>query len=153
MEAAKNTQIGYKVIKIHTTKFSCAEVEEDNIDLDFNSGDKFGLNISFNINIKQDESILQFDLKSTLVDNNTDENIVEHTGRTVFSIENIMFLYEKETDSYNFPDELLTQIYGLAYTHARALLSVELSPTIFKDKYFLPVIDPREMIPKTTETN
>jgi len=37
---------------------------------------------------------------------------------------------------------------GIAFSHAQALLATELNPTIFSNKYFLPVIDPKTLLPQ-----
>lgn len=37
---------------------------------------------------------------------------------------------------------------GNAFSHVRALLATELNPTVFSNKYFLSVIDPKILLPQ-----
>lgn len=74
--------------------------------------------------------------------------LVEHTGRTSFYVEGLEKFFKEKDSTYDLPNIFMIQILGIAYTHARALLSVEISPTIYRDNYFLPVVDPANLLPK-----
>jgi len=73
---------------------------------------------------------------------------VEHTGRTSYFVEVLLSTVNNETGSYDLPDALMLQMAGIAFSHARALLTTELNPTVFSNKYFLPVIDPKTLLPQ-----
>lgn len=64
----------------------------------------------------------------------------------MFHIQGLDKVYNKEADSYELPNGLTVQLYSHAYTHARALLASELSATSFRDKYFLPILNPSQFI-------
>lgn len=73
--------------------------------------------------------------------------MVEHIGRTGFYVMGLQDRFRDEDKTFDLPDLFLAQVLGISYTHARALLNVEISPTVYRDKYFLPVIDPMKLIP------
>lgn len=142
----KQFEIGYRIIKIHSIKFNFEDYSEEVIDKLFNTMDSLGLNLNTSLKIDNDTSIITIDIASKLINNSDNSVIITHTGRTAFHMKGLDKIYNKETDSYDIPDDLTTQLYGLAYTHTRALLASELNPTSFRDKYFLPVIDPSQFV-------
>ncbi len=72
--------------------------------------------------------------------------LVEHNGRTSFFIQGLEKTKNESNGGFDLPNELLVQIHGIAYSHARALLANDLSSTSFRDKYFLPVVNPEELL-------
>lgn len=136
----------YKIVRVHTVRFSCMDVSEDYAEKLFGQQNALSFGIQIAISINKEESTLTMDVNSILKDKLTGQQLVEHTGRTSFLVRNLEQVYNPQTDTYDIPNDLLTQFYGLAYTHARALLAVEVSPTIYRDKYLLPVLDPSQFI-------
>lgn len=144
----KEVNIGYKIDRIMTTKFSFNELENENLDELFTNDNRLKINLNVNFNISKENSSISFEIESTLVDSLNNIDIIYHKGKTEFGIEGLEQTYRKEDESYDLPDNLIIQLYGISYTHARALLTTELSPTIYKNRYFLPVIDPSSIINK-----
>jgi hypothetical protein len=138
--------LGYRIAKIHTTKFTCEDNSEERIDQLFSHIDGLGINIQTSLSIDHKKSIITIDFGTELIDKENGKALVEHSGRTSFYIQGLNELYNKEKESYDLPDDFAIQLYGIAYTHARALLAAEISPTAYKDKYFLPVVDPTQFI-------
>ena len=64
----------------------------------------------------------------------------------MYKIEGLEQTYVDKKDSFDLPDNLIVQLFSISFTHARALLSIELSPTIYKNRYFLPIIDPTSIL-------
>jgi len=137
------SKIEYKVSRISSIKFFHEQIEQRELDKLFKAKEK-GLAINLNIGSKTElsTSTMTIDITTKLSRQSDNQVLVEHTGRTAFEVKGLKNIYDKEKERINFPDGLLIQIYSIAYTHARALLAVELSPTVYKDKYFLPVVDP-----------
>src|SRR5690606_16546446 len=88
-----------------------------------------------------------FDVISNFYNPDTEEELIEHIGRTKYIVTNLHVSAEK--DSVDIPDELMVTLYSLAHTHARALLASDVQNTIYKDKAFLPVVNPKEILKKT----
>ena len=145
-ENQKQFEIGYRIIKIHSIKFNFEDYNEGIIEKLFNTKDSLGLNINTSLKIDKETSVITIDIATKLVKNKEDKTIISHTGRTAYHIKGLDKIYNKETDSFDLPDDFTIQLYSLSYTHARALLSTELSPTNYRDKYFLPVINPSHFI-------
>lgn len=144
--AKKTVNISYKVIKIHTTKFSFEDVDEEKLNEIVADEDKPNLNINVSISSRKEKSTVTFDVTSYFL--NPEDNsqpLVTHTARTIFYIKNIEDIYEKETDKINIPDQVALQFLSISFTHARAVLAMELSSTVYRDKYFLPVVDPMDL--------
>lgn len=139
-------ELGYRIIKIHTTKFIFEDSGEEIIVELFNKMDGLGLNIKSSLNIEKEKSIITIDIGTKLIDKLNGKTLVEHSGRTSYHLLGLDKIYNKDKDAYDLPDDLALQFYSIAYTHARALLAAEISPTVYKDKYFLPVIDPSHLI-------
>ena len=139
-------EIGYKVVKINTTKFSFKEIEYQLVDEIFNNKDILAIELEVGLGIEKDKSQIFLEINTTLTDKKTDDILVAHTGKTTYSIQGLDSTYKTGGESFDLPDELVIQLYSLAYSHARALLSVELNSTVFKDKFYLPVIDPSNII-------
>ncbi|TDO03148.1 hypothetical protein [Sunxiuqinia elliptica] len=147
-EDQKQFEIGYRIIKIHSVKFNFEDYNEDIIDELFRAEDALGLYINTSLKIDKENSIITIDIATKLVNNNDDKTIISHTGRTSYHVKGLDKVYDIEPDSFDLPDDFTIQLYSLAYSHSRALLSTELSPTNYRDKYFLPVINPSQFIKK-----
>jgi hypothetical protein len=128
-ENQKQLEISYKIIKIHSLKFNFEDYNEDIIEELFNTKDALGLDINTSLKIDKETSVITIDIATKLVNNKEDKTIISHTGRTTYHIKGLDKVYNKKTDSFDLPDDLTIQLYSLSYSHARALLSTELSPT------------------------
>ena len=142
----KELQIGYRITKIHSIKFGFKDISNEEVQVLFDSEDALNVNISVAVNINKEKSNITIDVSSDLIDNRDGSILINHTGRTIFYIQGLENAFNKETNTFNLPNSLLIQINGIAYTHSRALLATEISPTCYHEKYFLPVIDPSQLI-------
>jgi hypothetical protein len=171
--AKEPDNISYKVVKIHTTRFSIEDMEEERLNEIVADNENPNLNIKIGISAQKEKSTVTFDITSYFLspedktkplvthtartvfyiknmkdfyEKETEKvNIpdpVTHTARTVFYIKNMKDFYEKETEKVNIPDPATVQFLGISFSHARAALAIELSSTVYRDKYFLPVVDP-----------
>lgn len=139
-------EIRYRIIKIHTIKFTFEDISEDVIDNLFKVPDGLVMIINTSLKIDKDKSIINVDIGTVLIDKEQGKNLIEHTGRTSYEIIGLDKIYNKDNEAFDVPNDLTIQLYSLAYTHTRALLAVEISPTIYKDKYFLPVVDMTKLL-------
>ena len=143
----EENKIGYKISKIQTVKFEFKEVDQNIVDEIFKENTPVKINLNFNINIDKEKSEITIDV-NTILPEDSNNNYVIHSGRTSFKVLNIEEFYDNENKKFSFPDNFLIQLLGLSFSHCRALLSVELSRTNFKDQYFLPVVNPNELFSK-----
>jgi hypothetical protein len=143
-----NLELAYKVAKINTTKFSYKDLDEDVVNKIFSNQEDIKVDLNVGLGISAEKSEMYFEINTSLRENGSDESIIQHTGKTTFSIKNLEKAYHKEEDKFDIPDGLIAQLYALSYSHSRALLSVELSKTIYKDKFYLPVINPTDILKK-----
>lgn len=149
-----NIKLRYKVVKINTLKFIFEEIDEGNFVKLFNdNSDLLIVNLSTEISFDIKKSTISIDINTKLINQESKAELIKHSGRTTFMVEGLDKTYNKKEDYYDIPDELIIQLYGLAYSHSRALLTIEISPTIYKDKYFLPVINPSNFINKENESD
>ena len=146
MNEEKEVKLGYKVSKIHTTKFSFEDVSEEELNELFIGQGKMGIEVKVDMSISKENSTVLFDIYSKLYKATDNTALIEHIGRTVYLVDGLDNIYDNQKKNYNLPDGFIIQLYSIAYTHSRALLAQELSPTIYRDRYFLPVIDPVNII-------
>lgn len=139
-------RIGYRIAKIHTIKFGFKDIPPERVLELFGAPDALGVNINVGVQVDRDKSNITIDVSSDLMDNTDNSVLINHTGRTVFFIQGLEQTFNVEKNAFDLPDPLLVQIYGIAYTHARALLATEISPTCYHERYFLPVIDPSKLV-------
>ena len=146
IQKKEKANIGYRIGKIHSIKFSFSDISDKQISTLFTSKDSLGVNIGVAMSIKNEDSSIVFDISSQLIDKLNESILVEHVGRTVYFIRGLEDVYSSEQDAYDLPSEFLLQLLSIAYTHSRALSASEISPTCYHEKYFLPVIDPRDLL-------
>ena len=142
----KNNNLGYRISQIHSLKFSFKDIDLDKLNKIFEQQNTLALNTNTSLNIDGQKSTITIDISTNLIDKIADEVLVEHSGRTVFLINGLDKVYNEIDENFDLPDGLIIQLFGIAYSHARALLATEISPTIYKDKYILPVIDPSQFL-------
>lgn len=148
MKSKTEVELSYKIIKIQTAKFAHQEIEENHFKTLLASNDELSVNMNLNLNIDKEKSSISVDVTTSLIEKKSELILIEHTGRTIYNIKGLEKIYTSENDTFEIPDGLLIQLYSMAYTHSRALLAVELSPTMYKDNYFLPVVNPEMFIKK-----
>jgi hypothetical protein len=90
---------------------------------------------------------VKVDIYSRLFAKESDLTLISHVGRTAFDVIGLKGALNEEDQSLDLPTEFLVQILSISFTHARAMLNVEISPTVYRDKFFLPVIDPTKLLP------
>lgn len=147
-EKSKKNNLGYRISRIHSLKFSFKDIHVDRLNQLFEKQDTLSLNTNTSLDIDKEKSAITIDINTNLIDKEKDEILVEHSGRTVYQINGLDKFYNSEENNFDIPDGLLVQLFSLAYSHARALLATEVSPTIYKDKYILPVVDPTGFLKK-----
>lgn len=142
----KEVQIGYRIKQINTTKFSFEEIVNDEKDVIV--FDSLAININAKLEINKKNSEVTILINSEFSEKKSQTVLIEHSGKTVFEFDDLERLINPDNNNFEIPNNLLVQLYGLSYSHARALLASENSRTVYKDKYFLPVIDPKRFIQK-----
>ena len=152
MDSKKNVEIGYRIIKILTSKFSFEEIDEEELNelISTPNGLTVDMNISLNINKETNDMII--DVSTVLLNTNDKKTLIHHVGRTSFNVKDLDKVFNEKTNAFDLPDDLLIQLYSISYTHSRALLATELNSTIYKEKYFLPVVNPQIFISKKLPT-
>lgn len=148
----KEKELGYKIIKIQTVKFDFNDLNLDIVNEIFKIDNPVKIKINFNISINREVSEINIDVNS-LLPKNENEQLVYHSGRTVFKVLGLNEFYYPENNDFKLPDNFMVQLFSLSYSHSRALLAIELSKTNFKDKYFLPVIDPNTFFNNFIKSN
>lgn len=138
----KDIRYGYKVARISTTRFSFIDMEEEKVNALFESEGQVQLNLSVSINFHREKSEISFDISTEGLSLAAEEVLISHTGRTVYAVEDLEAAYDKEKEQFFLPDALMVQLYGIAFSHTRALLAVETNGTVFRERFILPVIDP-----------
>lgn len=147
MDKGKEIKISYRILKIHTTSFSIKDILEQQLEELFKNGNAL-LNMGSNINFDNLKSTITIDIKTSLIKKGENKQLVDHTGRTVFFMEDIKKFYNTKSDSYDLPTNFILQLLGISFSHSRALLSTELQSTVYADKFVLPVINPNILLPK-----
>ena len=127
--------------------YTVKDPEEGDLDLLFEDGNS-RLNIGSSINFDQTKSTLTIDIKTALNKKGEKKTLISHTGRTVFYIKNLEELFNPEENSYNLPNNFLLQLLGISFSHSRALLATELKSTAYAEKFILPVVNPKILLPK-----
>ena len=143
----KEFQIGYRIIRIHTTSYSVQDLPEAELNMILQNGNS-SLNIGSNINFDQEKSTLTVDIKTTLRKKSGKKDLVSHTGRTVFFVQDLQALFNEDDNAYKLPDNFILQLLGISFSHSRALLATELQSTLYADRFILPVVNPKILLPK-----
>ncbi len=139
----ESNQLSYRVDKIQTLKFSFHELSEEKVNRLFRGDDSLELNITTHLNIE--DQLISIEIITLLKASETGKTLVEHNGKTIFKVKGLD-QYRQGDSQYNLPDDLMQQLFSLAYSHARALVAVEIAPTIYNGRYMLPVIDPHDFL-------
>lgn len=147
---SKEIKIGYRILKIHTKSFSVKDIPEEQFNSLFNNGNSI-LNIGSNINFDKDKSTITIDIQTSLTKKGENKQIVSHSGRTVFLVNELEQLFNSKENSYDLPNNFLLQLLGISFSHSRALLSTELQSTAYADKFILPVVNPSILLPKNLQ--
>ena len=142
----EENNLEYRIKRIHSLKFYFKEIESNRLNSMFEKTDALYLNTKTILNIDDKESSISIDINTELLERKSNEILVEHSGRTVYQIKGLKDIYNETDNVYDIPNEFLIQLYSLAYSHTRALLATEVSPTVYKDKYFLPIINPQDFL-------
>lgn len=127
--------------------FGIKEVRELSFSIDQNApileGQQFGFRYHVQLKSLTAEETVTFTIEASFLDNATQVPFVQGKSYTVFSIQN-MKKYSRTRDgeeAIDFPDPLWATLFGIAYTHARALLAVKTAGTRFST-CIMPLIDP-----------
>lgn len=142
VEITKLQDLAYGITQIKTKSLTVNEPDtfsKENIDVI----GEFGFQT---VGIEDNAVELSFDIVSSFVIRDTQEILVKHAAITKYKIINIKNILDQDSNALNLPDQLMVTLYGMAHTHARALLAAELKTTIFKDKLFIPIIDPSAIL-------
>lgn len=148
MAELDKVKLSYRIKKIQTINFSFVEINKIDFESLVENPNGMGINIDVSLAVNADHKEITIDVSTKLFVTEDNNVLVAHTARTGFYVEGLAQVQNKEQNSYDLPIGFSAQIIGIAYTHARALLSVEISPTVYRDGYFLPVIDPMKLLPK-----
>lgn len=143
----KEIKIAYRITKIYTIGFSIEDFPEEELESLFRNGNAL-INIGSNINFDKDKSTITIDIKTSLTKKGENKQLVAHTGRTVFFIQDLNKLFNPQDQSYDLPNNFLLQLLGISFSHSRALLATELQSTAYADKFILPVVNPTILLPK-----
>ncbi len=143
----KQADLSYRIAQIYTLEFSFKDLDRATLEKFFDTPNSLALGTQTKVDINRKESNITIDIRTKLFEKEKEINVlVDHTGRTVFNIRGLEQVFNMEENTFELPDAFMAQLFGLAYSHARALLAVEISPTIYKDKYLLPVINPHSFL-------
>lgn len=137
-----NLELAYAVTQIKTKSLTINESDEfitDTIDV-------LG-QVALRIDVVPDFTAeITFEINSEFINNITKEILVSHLGVTKFKLINAQSIFSLDSSTLHMPDQLLVTLYAMAHTHARALLAADLKNSIFKDKLFIPIIDPKVIL-------
>jgi len=143
----KKNIYSYRITNIATTKFLFEDLQLDYF-INLIKNKELAMAIDLAIDIKKDINQFSIIIKSIFTDKTEPKTVVEHIGKTSFEINGLSEAYNNTNDSFTLPDDLLMTLVNLAYTHCRALLSAELSSTIYKNELFLPILTPDLLLRK-----
>lgn len=147
-EEKKKIELRYKISRILTTKFLFFEISPEELS---KIGSEEGLveaKLNLKMNIDKDKGVIDIDVNSKHIIVENKQILFEHTCRTSFSVTNLNEAYDDEKDMFMIPDNLIQSMHALSYSHARALLNHDISPTMYKDRFMLPIIDMSKLVPK-----
>jgi len=146
-KAEAGFSIGYRINQIQTMQFAFKEFEQDEIKQIFSDESKLSLTIDSKVEISKEKSTISFTITTELIYAGEEDIIlIKHIGKTVYGIKDLQSLDENSQENFALPEELMIQLFALSYTHCRALIAVEISPTVYKEYFMLPVIDPTDFL-------
>ncbi len=130
----------YKVVSINTTRFIYA-VEPAFKD------EKIKLKVDAIQRVDDKNKLINIDVVSVIYLPENNQVLVEHIAQTTYQAYNLLDFYDKKTDKYDIPKTTNIAMYSIAYTHARVLMAIELNKTPMANKFYLPLIDPAQLLP------
>ena len=143
----EGTNIGYRIADICTVKFIFESLEVEKMDELLTTSADIHLVLGVQTHFDLANNSVQFDISTDL---KYHEKVwINHIGRTSFEMNGLPEIEADKQAGYEFPLPLLEQLYGISFSHARALLATETARTNFNGKFYLPVVDPREFLAKS----
>jgi len=152
MDSNSEAQISYRISKIQTIKFEFEDHDEKEVDRLLTTEGLLGVTFNVGIEFSPETKNVRVDIYSRLFVRDSDLTLISHVGRTAFDVVGLENAFNENEQALDLPTNFLVQILSMSYTHARALLNIELSPTVYRDKYFLPIVDPTKLLPNQDVT-
>lgn len=151
MSTKEGAQLKYRILRIYTAQFSFEDIDEKEVNK--LAGALGSVNVKMKLGLKVDAktSEILISISTDWIKTADQVKLFNHTGNTLFHIENLNDILDEESKEYLFPNPFLIQIQSLAYSHARALLAIEISPTVYKDKFFLPIVKIADIVNNTLQ--
>lgn len=131
-------------------KFSFEDMSQKEADKIFNDKEDLQLNFETALHFTEDYTHIAVDIHFHLHHPSSNKDLITHVGRTVFEIKDLTI--KKDKEEIELPENLMVQFYAISFSHSRALSATEISPTVYKDHFMLPVIDPAVFLNNQTES-
>lgn len=151
MDSNSETPIRFRISKIQSIKFSFEDIDEKELERLLSTEEALGITFNVGLEYTPDQKNIRIDIHSRLFVRDSDLTLISHVGRTVFDVVGLKNAFNEKEQVLDLPTNFLVQLLSMSYTHARALLSIDLSPTVYRDKYFLPIVDPTKLLPNQDE--
>lgn len=147
-------EFALKLIKVKIEEINFKEPDENfinNFDENFlkiSVGLKFSHNLekevmTVNLNILYDYQKDDDDIKNSLLD---------YKGSFDYHILNLKNLVKIDNDSINFPNVILETVAGISISSGRGIIIAKTAGS-FVNKYYLPILDTRELLKNYKENN
>jgi len=129
----------FDVVRVLDCGFSIEEMIDPT---DGNIQTGYGMNFTFDVENSWVQMIVRVDLNTI----DTDKTFISGTVLTRFGINNLKGFID-ENNLVNFPKGSLETLFGIAFTHMRAIFAKNISGSRFTN-IIVPVINPNELFPE-----
>lgn len=134
----------FEIIRILDCGFMIEEMitpEPGNVDV------RYGMNFVFDVQ----NSWIQYGIRCDFKDVSTNQNFLSGTVLTRFGIDNLSAFVD-ENDKVQFPSGSLEALFGIAFSHMRAITSKNVSGSKFTN-LLVPVVNPNELFTELLNIN
>ncbi len=113
----------------------------------FEEPDNENIAIGYDMNLSFDEieNWIQFIIEVEFVNSKNQVRIIYSTVLSKFFVENLNQYFTEDKEALQLPHQGLETLFGLAFTHTRAILAKNLAGTIHSHLY-IPIINPTVLL-------
>jgi len=145
MKDNQPSQLEFSIQRIQDCGFLINEVVDPNF---ANIRIGYGMEFTFNV----DEGWMRYLIKVEFADADSKIVFLNGTVLTVFHINNFKSIYDKENQKVLFPPSFAETLFGIAFNHARAILSKNTQGSRYQG-ILVPLINPVEVFGELVKIN
>lgn len=132
-------QVNIAIKKIKDIEFFVNE------DIEVSNPNNVSLSFELGTNFQLEENSIELQLTAFFKEDKQGETFMKIKTSNVFLMIELKEFADRNTETFQIPNNIMTTLFSLSFSHTRALLAKNALGTKFADIY-LPIINPTEMV-------